>query len=91
MGLRYLGGNVGYPLAAKLSSEARSDPGTSSEKKTWVSTQPVVTIHEIFPKNQAEGHDLTAKESSHSLISSVKVLISFGVQIPLGRGNMPKS
>lgn len=70
MGLRYLGGNVGHPLAAELSSGVRSDPRTSSEKRAHPEAEdtPVVTIHAIFQKkkkNQAEGRGLTAKVSSH--------------------------
>lgn len=38
--------------------------GPALRKGCGVSTQPVVTIHEIFPKNQAEGHNLTEQENN---------------------------
>lgn len=49
-----------------------------------MSTQPVVTIHEIFLKSQA-------KEPSRTLIPSPKALIGVEMQTPLGRGNISKS
>ena len=47
---------------------------------------PVVTIHEIFLKSQAEVAYLHPKRIFCSLTLSVKALISAEVQIPLGSG-----